>query len=325
MFARMTTLPRNPHQHPHIAVSLVLALAVLAGCGGGSSAPEGICGTRGAPPATYDHVVWIWMENHSYGQIIGSDAAPYINQLASSCGSATNFHNITHVSLPNYIGATTGLPLASLMPFIFDCSPGANCVTDSDSLFAQVKSWKAYQESMSDNCQQTGLVGYAVRHNPPAYLTSLSGCETFDVPYPQLAQDLGNGGLPAFSFITPNTVHDMHDGKDPQSIQAGDEWLVQNLPDLLNSDPYRKQNTAIFITFDEGEGDAFGEDCAANPDDESCHIATIVISPYVTPGTTSDALFTHYSLLRTTEEMLGISQYLGEAAGAASMRSAFHL
>jgi hypothetical protein len=322
----MTTPPRNPRHRSHLALCFALAIAVLAGCGGGSSSPAGICGTRdGAPPATYDHVVWIWMENHSYGQIIGSDAAPYINQLASSCGSATNFHNITHVSLPNYIGATTGLPLANLMPFILDCNPGANCETDSDSLFAQVKSWKAYQESMSDNCQKTGLVGYAVRHNPPAYLTSLSGCETFDVPYPQLAQDLGSGGLPAFSFITPNTKNDMHDGNDPESIQTGDTWLKQNLPALLNSHPYRKENTAIIITFDEGDGETFGEDCAANPDDESCHIATIVISPYVTPGTTPGDLFTHYSLLRTTEEMLGVTQFLGEAAGAPSMRSAFHL
>ena len=32
-----------------------------------------------APPARYDHVVWIVMENHSYDQIIGSSDAPYIN------------------------------------------------------------------------------------------------------------------------------------------------------------------------------------------------------------------------------------------------------
>jgi hypothetical protein len=33
----------------------------------------------------------------------------------------------------------------------------------------------------------------------------------------------------------------------------------------------------------------------------------------------------HYSLLRTTEEMLGLTTYLGEAANAVSMRSAFGL
>jgi hypothetical protein len=35
--------------------------------------------------------------------------------------------------------------------------------------------------------------------------------------------------------------------------------------------------------------------------------------------------FNHYSLLRSTEEMLGIGTFLGGAASATSMRSAFNL
>ena len=50
-----------------------------------------------------------------------------------------------------------------------------------------------------------------------------------------------------------------------------------------------------------------------------------MIAPSVPPGTVSASLFNHYSLLRTTEEMLGIGRLLGEAAGAASMRAAFNL
>jgi phospholipase C len=306
-----------------VALALLL-IAATAGCGNSSSSGQP-CGTMSNPPATYAHVVWIWMENHSFDQIIGSSAAPYINKIAGSCGLATNYHNITHVSLPNYIGAVTGLGLTELKPFIFDCSPATNCETAADSLFAQAPSWKAYLESMSTNCQPTGFTGYAVRHNPPVYLTSLDGCATFDVPYEQLQPDLDAGTLPAFSFVTPNTINDMHDGSDPAAIEAGDSWLEQNLPAILGSVNYRQGSTAVFITFDEGEGAVFGEDCAANPDDESCHVATIVISPYTRAGTTSATSFTHYSLLRTTEEMLGIGQLLGEAAGATSMRADFHL
>jgi len=311
------------------AVAALLACAAMVTACGDShhgSSPV-LCGSSAAPPATYSHVLWIWMENHSFGDIIGSSDAPYINQLASSCGSATNFHNITHVSLPNYIGAVTGLGLNDLQPFIFDCSPGGPCLTAADSVFAQASSWKAYEESMTTNCQQTGLVGYAVRHNPPAYLTSLSGCDTFDVPYPELQVDLDNDTLPAFSFVTPDTVNDMHDGQGAAAIQTGDAWLQAELPKILSSKAYQNGRMAIFLTFDEGADTelSFGEDCAANPTDESCHIPTIVISPYTPVGTTSDALFTHYSLLRTTEEMLGIGQFLGSAADAASMRAAFRL
>ena len=39
----------------------------------------------------FDHIFTIVMENHSYGQIIGSGSAPYINSLAAKYGLATNY------------------------------------------------------------------------------------------------------------------------------------------------------------------------------------------------------------------------------------------
>jgi phosphatidylinositol-3-phosphatase len=48
------------------------------------------------PPSVYDHVVWIVMENHSYGQIIGSSDAPYLNKLAGQAGLATSFYAEAH-------------------------------------------------------------------------------------------------------------------------------------------------------------------------------------------------------------------------------------
>src|SRR5262249_54108194 len=109
------------------------------------------CGTMTTAP-TYKHVVWIFMENHSYDSVIGASDAPYINSLAGEAGLATNYHNITHPSLPNYIAATSGLDLASLDPFTGDCDPTGACTTNTQSIFAQGESWKAYQESMPTNC-----------------------------------------------------------------------------------------------------------------------------------------------------------------------------
>jgi hypothetical protein len=48
-----------------------------------------------------------------------------------------------------------------------------------------------------------------------------------------------------------------------------------------------------------------------------------VIAPSVKPGTVARGSFDHYSLLRTTEELLGLHRFLGAAAAAASMRGAF--
>jgi phosphatidylinositol-3-phosphatase len=49
-----------------------------------------------------------------------------------------------------------------------------------------------------------------------------------------------------------------------------------------------------------------------------------VISP-TTSGIMSGTTFNHYSLLRTTEQLLGITNFLGGAATATSMRADFHL
>ena len=48
------------------------------------------------------------MENKDYGAVIGSRKAPYENTLARRCGLATDYHGVTHPSLPNYLVATGG-------------------------------------------------------------------------------------------------------------------------------------------------------------------------------------------------------------------------
>jgi phosphatidylinositol-3-phosphatase len=287
-----------------------------------AAATSGPCGTAAAPH-TYQHVIWIWMENHSLGDIIGNTSqAPYLNSLAASCGLATDYHNTTHPSLPNYLSATSGLPQADL-PYLsyLDCSPSVICRTSAPSIFGQGETWKAYEESMPSNCDSSDSGAYSVSHNPAAYYTSLSGCASRDVPYTQLATDLAHNALPAFSFITPNLNDDMHNG----TIAQGDAWLAKNLPVILNSKPYQAGTTAVFITWDEGSGGYPIEDCDdTTTTDTSCRVPTIVISPSTPPGTTSGTFFDHYSLLGTTEQLLGLPK-LAQAASSPTMTAAFHL
>lgn len=308
---------------PAIAAAVVLLAAGTASPAAASPtaapvAATGPCGTLAAPPS-YTHVIWVWMENHSYDTIIGSSQAPYINSLAGQCGLATNYHNISHPSLPNYIAATSGLGLASIKKFDTDCNPSKHCSTSAPSIFGQGETWKAYEESMPSNCATANSGPYAVRHNPPPYYSTLSGCATNDVPYTQLATDLANNTLPAFSFITPNVISDMHDG----TIAQGDTWLANNLPAIFNSTAYQSGTTAVFLTWDEGEGGS-SNDCATNTTDIGCHVATIVISPSTVPGTTSGTLFNHYSLLGTAEQLLGLPA-LGSASLFPTLTAAFNL
>jgi phosphatidylinositol-3-phosphatase len=279
------------------------------------------CGTA-AKPGTYKHVIWIWMENHSSSAIIGSSQAPYLNTLARECGLATNYHNITHPSLPNYIAATSGLPYSALHGFLPDCSPGGSCETSAKSIFGQGETWKSYEESMPSSCDHSNSGNYAARHNPAVYYTTLHGCSSDDVPYSRLASDLAHSQLPAFSFITPNLIDDMHNG----TVADGNKWLSASLPAILNSAGYRNGSTVVFITWDEGEGGGYasGEQCATNTSDVSCRVATLVISPSTKTGARSGTLFNHYSLLGTAEQLLGLSK-LGLAASSTTMTKAFNL
>ena len=186
--------------------------------------PPGPCGTASTPPATYQHVVWIVFENHSYSQIIGSSSAPYINQLASDCGLATNFHAETHPSLPNYIAMTSG----STQGITDDNGPGSHPL-DVPSIFSQLPGGgsRSLQESMPSNCLRSNSGQYAVRHNPEAYYTNLgTDCANFDVPLAS-PPNISAG----FTFVTPNLCNDMHDC----SVATGDAWLSNFLPTILSS------------------------------------------------------------------------------------------
>ena len=260
-------------------------------------------------PSRWDHVIWIWMENHSYEQVIGYSGAPYENALADKCGLATNYHGVAHPSLPNYIAATGGTTAG----ISDDCSPSSSCESTGPSIFEQVPSWRAYQESMPSNCAMTSSGEYAVKHNPAPYYTRIrSACQSRDVPFGSTSSgrfvtDLANDRLPAFSFITPNLCNDTHDC----SVPTGDAWLRSVVGRITGSPTYRAGRTAIFITWDEGY-------------DSSNRVPTIVVAPTVRKHERSGTSFDHYSLLRTAEEMLGVP-LLGNAQAAVSMRNAFGL
>jgi hypothetical protein len=277
---------------------------------------SGMCGTRATPPATWSHVVWIWFENHTEGQVINSSSAPYFTAVANACGLTTNYAGITHPSLPNYIAATSGSTNG-----ITDDNPptSAGHYLNVPNIYQQVQTaggtWRDFEEASPGNCPNGASGLYAVKHDPAAYYSNISTqCGTWDVPMGNLTAGAflnaltTAGGLPTFSFVTPDLCNDMHDC----SATASDAWLRSWLPKLIASPDYQSGNTAVFITFDENDSTAGNI------------VTTIVVSPSTAAGTTSGTAFNHYSLLRTTEEMLGLS-LIGNAATATSMASAFNL
>jgi phosphatidylinositol-3-phosphatase len=292
---------RAANRHGRAVIRLAWTVA-------GSAPAGGPCGTGGRAPGRWDHVVWIVFENKTYSQIVGSADAPYINSIAKECGSAANFHAEAHPSLPNYIAMTSG----STQGIGDDDDPSAHPL-GVPSIFSQLGGgWRALEESMPSKCDLSNSGQYAVRHNPAAYYTNTrTACHAQDVPL------AGAPNLSArFTFITPNLCHDMHSSSCASDatgqVRVGDQWLAGFLPSVLSSSQYRAGRTAVFITWDE--------------DDYSSgqRIATFVVAPSVPRGAAPAARFDHYSLLRTTEQMLGLPA-IGQATGAASMLHAFRL
>jgi len=257
------------------------------------------------------HVIWIVMENRSYSQVIG---APYISSLASQCGVATNYHNVSHPSLPNYIAMTSGRPMGQLPTT--DCP--TFCPVSGPSIFTQTSSWRVYAESMPGNCLRQNAGSYVVHHTAAPYYSAVTNCASNDVPLTAL----NLGALPRFTLIVPNVRDDMHENSS--SVAAGDSWLRTHLGAILASRAYRSGSTVVFLTWDEGGTPRHTNSCATNSTDFGCHVALLVMSPYLRSGTRWTALANHYSLLRATEHLLGLP-YLGEASAAPSITAGFRL
>jgi hypothetical protein len=270
---------------------------------------DGPCGRPVAGPGTYDHVIWIWMENKDRSAIFDSAKAQFLHSLAKACGTASNYvdHGV-HPSLPNYIAAATGATQG-----VRDDGDPRQHKLGVDNIFRQVrvvgKTSKSYEEDMPGNCSLQSTGRYAVKHNPAAYFVGgddRTACERDDVPFDQFDVDLA-GDLPAFSMITPDLCNDMHDC----SVATGDKWLADVVTRITSSPTYRQGSTALFIAFDESEG--------------SGTLPFVAVAPSIVPGTVADIQLDHYALLAFTEDALGITDRLGKAAGAPSMARAFGL
>ena len=281
-----------------IAQRLALSLTVLmtlAACSGKAAQVQPT--PRTSPPAptfpspepsptpTPSHVFVIVLENRSYAQVVGSG---YIAQLAQKYAFTSDYHGVSHPSLPNYLALTSGST--------YGIADDGWHSLPAGGLGAQLTSagisWRAYMEGMSNGCYRSPYP-YALKHNPFAYYGGT--CPPQVVPFSSFASDM-TADVPRFVWITPDLCHDGHDC----SNSVVDAWLAQTVPTILATDAW-SDNGVLFITWDEGE-------------DSANSVLTLVIhsDPLLHR---SDRSYTHYSLLATIEDELGVPR-LGGAAQA---------
>lgn len=264
------------------------------------------------------HVFIILLENHDL-TALNPSAAPYINNTLFKIGAhASNYHNVPtsmgslHPSEPNYVFLEGGTNSFSDFTFTNDNNSSAANSTGSTAHLATLLnnaglSWKEYAEGLTPNsCPITGS-GIAPKHDPFVFFKDVSGnppsatnsfCISHHSPLTTtiLQNDLANGNVANYNFITPNLCNDMHDC----SVTTGDTWLSTMVPIILNSNVF-KQDGALFITMDEGgSGNA--------------PIQMIILSPFAKVNYTNNIEYSHASFVKSVERIFNLNPLIGHAA-----------
>lgn len=247
-----------------------------------------------AVPAA-DHVVVIVMENKSFAEV---RSLPYTASLMSAGAWFAGATAITHPSQPNYFALWSG----STQGVTNDVCPAPGSPFSTPNLGQAVeaagKTWHAYSENLAvagatdcsfDGTVSTGL--YTRKHAPWTYFTNVDHAN--ERPYTDLAADLAGGTLPNLSFIIPNNCNNTHNSASNVNcnLAHGDAWLAANVPQILAT---FGPNDFLVLTWDEDDSSAGN------------NVLTLFVGPLVMPGVISTQFTTHYTVVRTIADALGI-------------------
>lgn len=243
---------------------------------------SGSSGTIAGGPAP-SHIIFVWLENKNYSQIIGSASAPYINSLIPEGTLFTNFHALGHPSYPEYIKFFAGTDNGKKDDACFNGRPYSN-ENLYTKLKAKGKTFAWYSEDLpatgSDICSSGK---YVERHNPTQAFSNVPASANKKwSDFPKNYSSLEN-----VVCISPNLNNDMHDG----SIEEGDTWIKNNLKDLI---AWCKTHNSVFIVYcDEDDGTAKN------------HIPVVAVGQPVKTGYKSTTYYDHYNWTKTILETYG--------------------
>jgi phospholipase C len=190
--------------------------------------------------------------------------------------------------------------------------PPSSTPSIGDDLTANGISWKYYGDQWNnyvpDPYQENyGAMGattdeYCNICNPFQYDTSTMANKEYRTAHVQdtlnLYSDITSGTLPAVSFVKPSGLVDGHPASSKLELFEG---FAQKIVTEVQGSAYA-QNTAIFITFDEGGG--YYDSGYVQPLDffgDGTRIPLIVVSAYNNPGYISHSYADHVSILKFIE------------------------
>jgi acid phosphatase len=261
-------------------------------------------------------------ENHSYSDVIGNPAMPFLNSLAQKNALATNYFADVHTSIGNYFMLTTGQ--------VITLDDAFTATVTQDNIVRELnganKSWRSYAEGLPSAGYLGGDVyPYLRHHNPVTYFSDVTQSArpaNNVLPFTQFAADLAANNLPNFSLVIPDAEHDAHDcptgGQmcaDNDRLAAADQWLQQNLTPLINNAAFQSSGL-LLIVFDEGN--------FLDLSHGGGHVPVVIVSSRARTGFQSTAFYQHENTLRMIMQATGANRYPGASANAADMGEFFH-
>lgn len=295
------------------------------------------------------HVFLVSLASPGYEAAFGaSSQMPYLAATLRPQGVLlTNYSLLDTAPLPNGVAAISGQPPTEATkagcPTYEKCTYPVETLTLADQFVGARLRWHGYFEAMTDaeakadDCVHPEpeaadvptASGYSSLLNPFVFfhsLLDLGDCDENDVPLTELAGDLKKADTTAnFSYISPNLCNAGFRGQCPEGTvdgaAAADAFLAELVPQILKSPAY-KQDGLLIVSF--GAADpAPPTDPAAAPTDP-LKVGALLVSPLLTPGSTDAVPYNPYSLLRSTEDLFGLSPLAGaDGAKVRSFASAF--
>ncbi|MFL5897798.1 MAG: alkaline phosphatase family protein [Solirubrobacterales bacterium] len=287
------------------------------------------------------HVFLISLTSPGYEAAFGPSGSqmPYLSgDLRQQGVLLTDYSLLDQASLPNGIATISGQAptegTRANCPDYEGCLFPVATLTLADQLGSGRLTWRAYVEGMADADGKPGSCvhpepdatapapapgAYSSTTNPFVYfhsLLDLGDCAANDVPATGLAGALKKAdATPNLSYIAPSACDAGFRGQCPEGTPDGaaaaDAYLARLVPEILASPAFKKDGLLI-VSF--GAADPAPAADPAAPAADPLRTGALLVSPLLTPGGTDAAAYDPYSLLRSIDELFGLSP-LGEAGG----------
>ncbi len=181
-------------------------------------------------------------------------------------------------------------------------------------------SWSAddYKRGLKIRPATLSLEGhYNQEYAGSDYIQGMSDTTRFEIWAKEFRQFIKDGDMPRFTVLSLPGDHLLGTRpgiQTPKAMMAENDLVLGKIVEEISHSPFWNQ-TAIFVIEDDPQ---------SGPDHVDCHrTAALVISPYTQRGIADHTMYSSSGMLRTMEELLGLSPLTQYDASATPMWNSF--